>query len=184
MADRKARNLSLYFVRCDTTSLQQVLEGIGDFAGIPSHKVVTRLQVFQTPAMHKEPKENDLFILDNLTYSDLEEVPENCNKGCGFIPKQVITRLLGSHTRGKQTVAMEIRLFAPKLGIFKGMLVQKPGISKIQLPPSIKKVGPSQSITVLESIVLLVTNIFPDETTSQVSHVFNLNWAKYSLKSF
>ena len=32
--------------------------------------------------------------------------------------------------------------------------------------------------------MLLVTNIFPDETTSQVSHVFNLNWAKPSLKSF
>ena len=114
MADRKARNLSLYFVRCDTTSLQQVLEGIGDFAGIPSHKIVTGLQVFQTPAMLKGHKENDLFILDNLTYSDFEEIPENCNKGCGFIPKEVITRLLSSHARGKQIVAMEVRLFAPK----------------------------------------------------------------------
>ena len=123
-------------------------------------------------------------MLDNLMYSDFEEIPEQCNEGCGFIPKEILTRLLGSHVRGKQTMAIQVRLFAPKLGIFKGMLVEKYGITKIQLPPSMMKVGPSQSCTVLETIVLLVKSIFPSKTTAQVSHVLNLNWAEPSLKSF
>ena len=180
----KASKLSLYFVQCNTTSLQQELEGIRDFAGIPSHKVAVRLQLFQTPAMLKGSKDHDLLMLDNLMYSDFEEIPEQCNEGCGFIPKEILTRLLGSHVRGKQTMAIQVRLFAPKLGIFKGMLVEKYGITKIQLPPSMMKVGPSQSCTVLETIVLLVKSIFPSKTTAQVSHVLNLNWAEPSLKSF
>ena len=134
------------------------------------------------PAMLKGSKDRDLLVLDNRRYSNLEEIPEQFNSRSRFIPKVIITRLLVSHVRGKRTLAIQVRLLAPKLGIFKGILVDKHGISKIQLPLSVMKVRPSQSFTVLKTTVLLVTSILPSMTTVQVSHVLNLNWAEPSLK--
>ena len=41
-------------------------------------------------------------------------------------------------------MAVQIRIISPFLGTCKGMLIKKGGISKIQLPSSMKKVGPSE----------------------------------------
>ena len=40
-------------------------------------------------------------------------------------------------------VSIQVRVFGPKIGVAKGMLVRKPNITKIQLVPSMIKVGPS-----------------------------------------
>jgi len=34
----------------------------------------------------------------------------------------------------------QVRVFIPSMGVFKGVLMRKPGITKIQLTPSMRKV--------------------------------------------
>lgn len=165
---------SLHFVRCDDNGwLQKNLEELADFAALPSHKVASRLELFQTPAMKSKIKARELLILDDLSSEDFDCIPENCNEGCGFVPRGIITRLLGNSTKGKRTIAIQVRIFAPKLGIFKGMLVERRGITNIQLPPSMLKVGPSRSPNASDTAIMIVKGIFPGETTLQVGRVLN-----------
>lgn len=42
-------------------------------------------------------------------------------------------------------LAVQVRIFGPRLGVYKGMLCRKPGIHSIQLTPSMRKVPPSVS---------------------------------------
>jgi ribosomal protein L24 len=177
--------ISLHFVCCDDSGwLQKELEEVADFAGLPSHKVASRLELFQTPAMKSKIKARELLILDDLSSQDFDCIPENSNEGCGFVPRGIIRRLLGNFTNGKRTFAIQVRIFAPKIGIFKGMLVERRGITKIQLPPSMLKVGRSQSPTAPDIAVMIVKGIFPGETTLQVGKVLNPCWKKPLPMSF
>ena len=40
-------------------------------------------------------------------------------------------------------VAVQVRVFGPRIGVAKGVLMRKPGITKIELPPSMRKLNPS-----------------------------------------
>jgi hypothetical protein len=48
---------------------------------------------------------------------------------------------LGS--RPTQNLAVQVREFGPRVGIFKCMTVRKPNITRVQLPGSMLKVNPS-----------------------------------------
>jgi hypothetical protein len=56
--------------------------------------------------------------------------------GCGFAPADVLKEL----NKGKDCSVLQVRIFAPKLGVFKGLLCVKNGIDKIELPYSMRKV--------------------------------------------
>ena len=127
-----------------TIDLQEELNKIGNFGALLPHKAAARLELFESPSTKCNIKARENLILDDISSADFEEIAEEgCYEGCGFIPKSYITRLVGNYAVGKRTMALQVRIFAPKIGIFKGMLVEKPGIDKIQLPPSMKKVLPS-----------------------------------------
>ena len=84
-----------------------------------------------------------------LSFSEEIPTPENKTMGCGFIPPNILVELLGygSLDYGKNAfdcMAVQIRIVSPFLGIFKGIIIKKEGISKIQLPSSMKKVGLSE----------------------------------------
>ena len=67
-------------------------------------------------------------------------------------------------------VAVQIRAFGPRIGIVKGMLVRKPGISTIQLPPSMVKVGPSRHVDIDVSdgdwVSLIIKNEHPSSNNT------------------
>ena len=73
--------------------------------------------------------------------------------GCGYIPQRLIDRfLLGRYHPSQQSwsnqiCALQVRIIVPNMGIFKGVLVEKQDIEKIQLPPSMRKVGSFQEST-------------------------------------
>jgi hypothetical protein len=61
--------------------------------------------------------------------------------GCGFIPEEVIDAL---YPRSR-LAAIQILVISPRFVLFKGVFVRKYGITKIQVPSSMRKVGPSKS---------------------------------------
>ena len=84
-------------------------------------------------------------------------------------------------------MAVQTRIISPFLGIFKGMLIKKEGISKIQLPSSMKKVGPSErqqkKKDSQKKVFLLFKNIFPSTAQEMMERIINPNNPKKPTKS-
>ncbi len=117
---------------------QEELEKVADFQSLPRHKLSSRLELFLTPAM-KGPSVHDDW--DVSMFETIKE--EDSYMGCGFIPHELVKELYSA--RKKYPVdSLQIRIFAPRIGVVKGMLTPKLGIQKIQIPPSMIKVGPSR----------------------------------------
>ena len=53
----------------------------------------------------------------------------------------------------------QVRVFAPRLGVYKGVLATRRGIERIQLSPSMRKVGPSDAARPGSWATLLITKL-------------------------
>jgi hypothetical protein len=60
-------------------------------------------------------------------------------------------------------VAVQVRAIGPKVGVSKGMLMRKAGITRIQLTPSMVKVGPSSRADAADWVALVVKLEMPFE---------------------
>jgi RNA dependent RNA polymerase len=128
---------------CKDSSLFHIkdfLLGFGDFSVLDPRKIAARLELFQSPAKFIEPLPLDVF----------GEIEEQGNVGCGFIESDFLEQLCqrGGVKHAEMVSAIQVRLFIPSMGIFKGMLQKKQirldsGGPMIQLPPSMKKVPAS-----------------------------------------
>ena len=139
--ESRKKNLKLTYVAERGGSLhpinvQSELEKIANFALLDTRMAVARLELMQSPAAEG--------AIWDLKSSDFERIQENGHVGSGFIPDMILENLLGNKARAKRTLAIQVRIFGPKLGVLKGMLFRKQGISKIQWPESMQKVGPSK----------------------------------------
>eukprot|EP00934_Nitzschia_sp_Nitz4_P008830 Nitzschia sp. Nitz4//scaffold63_size106090//64408//66450//NITZ4_004396-RA/size106090-processed-gene-0.146-mRNA-1//-1//CDS//3329555993//8820//frame0 len=156
----KKKTAVLYYV---TTSgpdvmeldLQTELEKIADFRSQPPYKVSSRLELFLTPSREGCHWRTDLMA------DDFEIVPEDSHIGCGFIPEEFLYSLFPNAHTAQAIDSMQVRIFAPKIGIAKGMLVKKRGITRIQLPPSMIKVGASRINQSASWAVMIAKNVFP-----------------------
>jgi hypothetical protein len=116
-----------------------MLERIADFQSVPLHKVPARLELLLTPAKDQDS------VFERLTSDNFEVLlEEDSHMGCGFIPESFIKALYHKKKNTSEMDAFQVRIFAPMIGMAKGMLTRKLGIDKIQLPPSMIKVGPSR----------------------------------------
>ena len=135
----KAKSLTCAYL--GATSNEQVassLLSIGAFDKLIPRKVAARLELLLSTSATAD----HIHLLDNAT-NNFAVVPEKGNVGCGFIPRGMIDQLLGTHS--PEVCALQVRIVIPSMGIFKGMLMEKPNISRIELPPSMKKVDAAAS---------------------------------------
>ena len=150
----------------ETIDVRAELEKIADFASLDTRKAVARLEHLQSPSA------KDALLWDDLRANQFEKIEEKGHAGCGFIPEAILENLLGNKALAKSTVALQVRIVGPKLGLLKGMLCRKRGISRIQLPDSMRKVGPSKSKEIMHEkkdsnwVVMLVTQqgVHPSQT--------------------
>eukprot|EP00934_Nitzschia_sp_Nitz4_P008980 Nitzschia sp. Nitz4//scaffold316_size20630//3027//5458//NITZ4_008655-RA/size20630-snap-gene-0.1-mRNA-1//1//CDS//3329547511//8970//frame0 len=154
----------LYYVRTEAPErplfdIQAELEKVADFRSLAPHKVSSRLELFLTPGrsglVWDFPSVDDRFELLEL---------EDCHLGCGFIPEQFLAELFPRKRSLDSIVSLQVRVFAPRLGIAKGMLMKKRGIDKIQLPPSMMKVGPSRTNKGETWGVMVAKDTFPSSS--------------------
>jgi RNA dependent RNA polymerase len=142
--------------------LETELSKIAAFYALTPTKAASRLELFCSSARKSTRQGQDFLMFDDLTSSDFELISEVANEGCGFCPPHFIQRWLGNHAVGKRTFALQVRVFGSKIGIGKGVLMVKPGIERIQLPPSMVKVGPSHLDGQDTAVILVNTNgVFP-----------------------
>lgn len=150
----------------ESIDVQLELDKFANFGQLAVEKAVARLELLQSTARASTRQGPSHLIFDDLTASDFELIDEDGHEGCGFIPREYIERFLGSHAVGKRTMALQVRMVAPRIGIAKGMLVEKTGITKIQLPQSMLKVGPSVKDNAGDEACFLITSngVFPSTT--------------------
>jgi RNA dependent RNA polymerase len=121
-------------------SIEDFLLGFGDFSVLDPRKISARLELFQSPARFEIPQ---------FDPSHFCEIEETGNVGCGFIASHLLAKICdrGGLKHTELVSAIQVRLFIPSMGIFKGMLQKKDiphGSPEIQLPPSMKKVPASR----------------------------------------
>jgi hypothetical protein len=161
---------------CTPIDLQLALERLAGFGRLDTRKAAARLELFQSTALTQwRSGTKHSFIFDDLDIDDFEEITEENNEGCGFIPRSFIELFLGKHRIGKRTFSFQVRILSPRFGLFKGVLFEKSGIIKIQLPVSMKKVGSAEQNYLDKKVCLLInsTGVHPSATNLKVSKVLN-----------
>ncbi len=135
------------------TNVQEELDEIADFSSLSPRKAAARLELLQSPA---ERLDDGTYAIFNIKNEDLCEIDENNHTGCGFICEEYLDSLITGKTLSTLG-SVQIRLYAPSFGLFKGMLMRKRITSgaKIQLPSSMKKVGPSKATNKMQPILLV-----------------------------
>jgi len=155
---------------------QKALNGIANFSELAftPGKLASRLELLVSPA--KKSKDNKLtymFVLPETCFEEMN-VPENKSMGCGFIPESLLEELLGGGTTAKKAAAVQMRAIIPNIGIFKGMLVKKCGISKIQLPQ--KKVDKSTATKkTFKGAFMLFNAVHPWDSHESMGRLINPN---------
>lgn len=122
--------------------VKDFLSQIGNFSVLNPRKIAARLELFQSPARF------GIQEVDSKHFCDIEE---EGHVGCGFIEEDFLRSVCEKGGLGKSKAALvsaiQVRLFVPSMGVYKGMLQRKRITSgpAIQLPPSMKKVPASLS---------------------------------------
>ena len=154
----------------ETIDLQERLDEIADFSSLPPGKLAARLELLQSPAATLS---NGQFAIFDIKDADIGEIEEHGHTGCGFICEQFLDKLINGKTLNT-LVSIQVRIYAPSFGLFKGVLMRKKILTgaKIQLPSSMKKVGPSKSMNKRQP-VLLVNNagMDPSKTAAMVKQL-------------
>jgi hypothetical protein len=141
-------------------SIQDHLLRIGDFTTLKPRKIAARLELFQSPSGL------DIVFLDQ---SDFQDIPDRGYVGGGFISEDKLVQILVkagmSLINASRVVAVQVRLFIPSMGVYKGMLVKKRATeaAPIQLPWSMQKVLKSTHPKALQggAIVICKTGVHP-----------------------
>ena len=176
----RRRYLECYYIATsglglEPIDLRKILERIGDFGSLPSvGKIASRLELFRSPSIsNRAPCAidiSDIKIIDDVV-NDNDELMAD---GCGFISDEMIERLLGG--KAQKHLAIQVRIWAPLLGIFKGVLCRKLGIEGIQLTPSMRKVGASKIAPKTDTWAIIVSR---DITLHNIEVQINQNVTKF-----
>lgn len=153
----KKRVLDLYYVavhggKINTKwDVKGILETWGDFSALDTRKIMSRLELLVSPC------DKCRLFVNVIKHSDIEIIKDNYNDECGFIPKALLDKL--KPTPGRTSI--QVRIFCGEIGIVKGMLTLKDGISKIQITEDMIKVPKSTKKDKDDRVVMVVRECFP-----------------------
>ena len=89
-------------------------------------------------------------------------------------PPNYIEDLLGNTVEAKRVDAIQVRIFGPKIGIAKGLLMKKASAAHVELPSSMVKVPPSQCCDE-NWVVIVVNSVFPSQTNRHIGKFHDPN---------
>jgi hypothetical protein len=123
------------------------LQRVADFGAVePVCKRASRLQLLVSRAARKgvvrQPATKFELIAD---ISPTAARGAAMADGCGFAPDALVRQLAAQAGAldPQRASAVQVRVYAPSLGVFKGMLMARPGLDRVQLTPSMRKAQPA-----------------------------------------
>ena len=186
------KKIKLYFVKKSGPGLKTIQVGkeLEKLFNFPDKfvekgptKILSILELFVSPAMKGKFGSHTY----NLKKSDFELIEEKNNMGCGFIPESFINKyLVPNMDKNQPCIAVQVRIFSPMLGVFKGMLMKKPNITKIQLPPSMMKAERSAISKRGKNdwAYFLVCGIYPSDKCCEMNKFLNPSIEKIPREDF
>jgi hypothetical protein len=152
--------------------LRTALERVANFAAIRNpRKILKRLELFASKAIAKCPpcrRHISEFEIIDEAISDVTH--ESMGDGCGYISDELLSELLSTKSQNTH-LAVQVRVFGPQLGVWKGMLCRKPGIRGVQLTESMRKVGRSV-VCDDEWVSLVIIRVSPSTSSSELSRLY------------
>ncbi|KAL3827116.1 hypothetical protein ACHAXA_002351 [Cyclostephanos tholiformis] len=163
----KSKKVTAHYVCSE--NLRDHEENQADFGTLSSAKTWARRGLYLSPAM----KLNREYAVKNISGSDLTMIDDVGTVGCGFISSKYLEDLLGNDARAKRALGIQIRIFVPTYGVFKGMLMRKNIIGEpIQLNTSLRKVAPSRSKDASDDGYIVIKNVFPSSDNFIIGRKF------------
>jgi len=160
----KSKKVIAYYVHTNNLRLHE--EMLADFGTLPPSKIWARRGHFLSSAT--KLKFNNEYGVKSIAADDVVMIEDLGTVGCGFISEQYLEALLGNNTEARRTLGIQVRIFIPTKGVFKGMLMRKQGInSKIQLNESLRKVLPSKSDEASDNGHIVIKRTFPSKDNFQ-----------------
>jgi len=150
----KEKLIELVYIRAK--NLHKELEKICSFSLMRPEKVVARLAHLQSEA-------HSILYVDR---SKVKLIKEDGHEGCGFYPEGFFDSL------SKTIDAIQVRMVGPKLGLAKGMLIKKRGITHIELPSSMLK-APKSSHDEQRWVAVVIKNSFPSQENVQMERMLD-----------
>ena len=157
--------------------LEHELSEVADFAALPGpRKAVARLDLLQSTASRDD--------IARLCLDDIELIEEPMSAanygepmldGCGFISDELLRKVLNKTARADMgsRLAVQVRVVAPQLGVFKGMLMRKTGIKGVQLTKSMRKVPPSASKSAGSWAMVITKRVYPTKSSNAMAKRFS-----------
>ena len=123
-------------------NLQQTLGALCSFSSLESPcKVIARLTMLQASVQQ----------IGVIKSKHIKRIQEIGHEGCGFYPEG----FFDDWGLKKGYDSVQVRILAPKIGLMKGMLTKKRGITQIQIPDSMLKVPPVASSDADYAIIVI-----------------------------
>ena len=164
----KSKKVTAHYVCSE--SLREHEEKLADFGTLSPSKVWARRKHYLSPAM----KLNKEFAVKHISANDLTMIEDVGTVGCGFIQDKYLEDLLGNNAQAKRALGIQIRIFVPTKGVFKGMLMRKRNIGEpIQLNISLRKVAPSRSDDASNDGYIVIKSVFPSRDNFIIGRKFS-----------
>ena len=188
------RYIKAFYIEGKAKGIQKEMEGIANFRDCWNDvgKLASRVELLLTPASKcSSTAQNSYYMFGKQMHVDMFEVREdlhdNQTEGCGFIPCDILCEFLGQGKKAQNAEALQVRVVSPYFGIFKGMLVAKFGIDKIQLPLSMRKIGKlplgKKKNSTIDDVYLLVNNVCPSDNNQNLERSINPNLTEKPTKT-
>ncbi|KAL3778522.1 hypothetical protein ACHAW5_005648 [Stephanodiscus triporus] len=163
----KAKKVTAHYI-C-SKNLREHEENQADFGTLSSSKTWARRQLYLSPAM----KLNNEYAVKHIIGRDLTMIEDLGTVGCGFISSKYLEDLLGNNADAKRALGIQIRIFVPTYGVFKGMLMRKRNTCKpIELNDSLRKVAPSRDEDASDDGYIVIKQVFPSKDNFVVGRKF------------
>jgi hypothetical protein len=163
----KSKKVTAHYVCSE--NLHEHEENQADFGTLSSSKTWARRQLFLSPAM----KLNHEYAVKHISRRDLTMIENVGTVGCGFISSKYLEDLLGNNAVAKRALGIQIRIFVPTYGVFKGMLMRKRNTCKpIELNNSLMKVAPSRAEGASDDGYIVIKNLFPSSVNFVIGRKF------------
>jgi len=164
---KRKKIVTAYYVCSE--NLREHEELLADFGALPAHKVCARRKLLFSPAMKVKNK----YAIYPINANELTMVDDLGTTGCGFISEPYLEYLLGNNKAARVALGIQVRIFVPTMGIFKGVLMRRRNMQvPIQLNDSLLKVGPSTSPNASDDGWIVITNSFPSKGNYSFARVF------------
>lgn len=155
-----------------------------NWSALPSTtKLAARFTLLQSPLVRLNKDGDVQYCVHDSVFEDVEE---GGHTGCGFIDSRFLEEILGV-ARGSRTNCVQVRLFIPRKGVYKGMLMKKsmdPNRPiRIQLPESMKKVPASKCPgSEYGSICICKAGIDPSEPCVHLGNLYSRHFKKKNIE--